>query len=85
MFLASKLRWRRLMYAPRWPEFAVSWHLMAARRLYAWPRLASRVPVPRTLQRRLFQPRQQVRRQGYPRPGLVQYPRPATLLMVRVC
>ena len=28
MFLASKLWRRRLMYAPRWPEFAVSWHLL---------------------------------------------------------
>ena len=40
--------------------------------------LPSRAPTPRTWQRRLSQPRQWVRSQRFPRPGLVQRPRPST-------
>ena len=42
-------------------------------------------PTPRTLQRWLYQPRQQIRRQQGPRPWQVQHPRLAALPLIRAC
>ena len=42
-------------------------------------------PTPRTLQRWLYQPRQQIRRRKCPRPWQVQRPRPAAPPLIRSC